>query len=290
MLLKDFISDTRKTLGQVYPAPEASSMVEILCCEILGVSRQKHIIEPEYQVPSSLEGALVSSVERLVSGEPLQYILGFSDFYGYRFKVNQSVLIPRPETELLCREVVVGAKAAFGARPAAEPVRILDLCTGSGCIAWTLAAEIPGAHVTAVDISEKALAVAASQSVDVLCKPVFVKGDVLDQSFAAGLGEFDIVVSNPPYVRNLEKAEMRSNVLDHEPHLALFVPDEDPLVFYRAVARIASKVSAPHALVAVEINEVFAKETAAVFAAEGFADARTIVDFSGKDRHLVFKK
>jgi release factor glutamine methyltransferase len=173
-------------------------------------------------------------------------------------------------------------------------MRLLDMCTGSGCIAWTLALEMPGTEVTAVDISDGALAVASTQdfaeemSRTGACAPKFLKADVLshpDSSFC----QFDIIVSNPPYVMDKEKALMRANVLDHEPHLALFVPDDDPLLFYRAVADWAYVLLAQDGLGLVEINEALGKETAAVFLERGFGSAEVIRDLSGRDRFVRFK-
>jgi release factor glutamine methyltransferase len=173
--------------------------------------------------------------------------------------------------------------------------RVLDLCTGSGCIAWTLALELPRAEVTAVDISDGALAVASAQDfADEMARtgataPEFLKSDILapasQKSFS---GKYDIILSNPPYVMDSEKALMRSNVLDYEPHLALFVADSDPLVFYRAVAQWAAALLAPDGVGLVEINEALGEETAEVFRLEGFLNAVVIKDLYEKDRFVRF--
>jgi release factor glutamine methyltransferase len=168
------------------------------------------------------------------------------------------------------------------------PLRILDLCTGSGCIAWTLALEMPGAEVTAVDISEEALAVASSQDfTEEMARtgaiaPRFIKADVLAGPIE-DLGQFDIIVSNPPYVMDSEKALMRTNVLDHEPHLALFVPDDDPLVFYRAIARWTDALLVPGGFGIVEINEALGPQTAAIF-----SNAEVVPDLSDRHRFVTF--
>jgi release factor glutamine methyltransferase len=173
--------------------------------------------------------------------------------------------------------------------------RILDLCTGSGCIAWTLALEIPGAEVTGIDISDGALTVASGQDFSEelartsALKPHFVKADVLGKPMA-DLGLFDIIVSNPPYVMDKEKALMRTNVLDHEPHLALFVSDDDPLVFYRAVADWASKLLKVGGYGVVEINEALGEQTAEVFRIAGFSGVRVIKDLSDRDRFVEFTR
>jgi release factor glutamine methyltransferase len=195
------------------------------------------------------------------------------------------VLIPRPETEVLVSEAISGSR----------PSRVLDLCTGSGCIAWTLALEMPGTEVVAVDISCEALKVASSQEFSrEMAKtgafaPEFIQSDVLAEELDPAIeGKFDILVSNPPYVMNKEKELMRANVLDHEPHLALFVPDDDPLLFYRAIAGHASRFLSPEGFGLVEINEALGEETADVFRASGF-EARVIRDLSDKDRFVRFE-
>lgn len=178
-----------------------------------------------------------------------------------------------------------------------ESVRILDLCTGSGCIAWTLALEISGSEVTAVDISEGALAVASSQDFSEeiartsAVSPVFMKADVLAGPSVSGLsGRYDILVSNPPYVMDKEKTLMRPNVLDHEPHLALFVSDDDPLVFYRAIAGWALAVLKQDGYGIVEINEALGLQTADLFRDAGLRDVRIIKDLSDRDRFVSFRR
>jgi release factor glutamine methyltransferase len=254
------------------------------CLEkLLGTTRHTHILEPGYEVADQHLAAIRESFDRMASGEPLQYVLNEAWFYGRRFNVTPDVLIPRPETEILCRTVLE--------RPS---LRILDLCTGSGCIAWTLALEIPGAEVVAVDISDGALKVAQTQdfseeiSRTSARQPRFIKADVLGQSLQE-LGQFDIIVSNPPYVMESEKAMMRPNVLEHEPHLALFVPDDDPLLFYRAVAEWALRCLKPGGFGIVEINEALAFSTEEIFRNLSFSDVHTIKDLNDRDRYVFFR-
>lgn len=286
MLLADFIRESSKELEALYPAPEARNMVLLLCESRLGVKNYTHITEPETEIASGRVPGLMEDLKRLLTGEPLQYVLGSAEFFGRTFKVNPGVLIPRPETE----ELIVHAKRLVSSKAAP---RILDLCTGSGCIAWTLAFELPGSKVQAVDISDAALEVAASQfpaSGDgIHSTPVFMQGDVLGPLDLPECA-FDLLVSNPPYIKEEEKAEMRKNVLDFEPEIALFVPDSDPLVFYRAVARHAARLLAPAAVGVVEINEKLGPETAAVFEAEGLEDVRVEKDIFGKDRFVTFRQ
>jgi release factor glutamine methyltransferase len=224
----------------------------------------------------------MNAFERMAAGEPIQYIIGKAYFYDREFKVTPDVLIPRLETELLVREAVNWAR-----RSGRKSLRILDLCTGSGCIAWSMALELPGSEVTAADISDGALAVASGQKFECDNAPKFIEADVLAGP-VEGLGTFDMILSNPPYVMDSEKAMMRKNVLDHEPWLALFVSDDDPLVFYRAVAAWARQCLKPDGVGIVEINESLGPETAAVFSQAGFADASVILDLSDRPRFVRF--
>lgn len=330
MLLADFIRQGTEALAALYPEPEARSMMLLLCEERLGVSRHAYLTEPALEVPA---GCLAGDLARLRNGEPVQYILGFADFYGRRFNVSPAVLIPRPETEFLCHTILAAAptptssqdKREYAPRSeseaaastagvpsgerayslvsvnetegvpaapgsgAAAPVHIIDLCTGSGCIAWTLAAEIPGAEVTGVDISPEALTVARGQQVACHRAPSFVQADIL-QDPPASLPEasFDLLTANPPYVMDRERAAMRPNVLEHEPALALFVPDEDPLVFYRAVARWARTLLRPGGWGYAEINALLGPETAAVFRDAGFSGVSLLQDLGGASRFVRF--
>lgn len=291
--LKDLIRISTASLSCLYPEREAREMVFILLERLLGTQRYTHIIEPLAVVPDEKAETVEKACARLAGGEPLQYVIGTASFYGRDFCVSPSVLIPRPETEMLCRM----ALEALNSRSA----RILDMCTGSGCIAWTMALESPHSEVTAVDISEAALEIARSQDFSEemgrtgAVAPVFVKADVLDEPLifeenGSGKNLFDMILSNPPYVMDKEKAFMRSNVLDHEPHLALFVSDDDPLVFYRAVARWSERLLADGGIGMVEINEALGKETAEVFLDAGFKSAETVKDLSDRDRFVIFRK
>lgn len=291
MLLKDLIDKGVKTISLLYPEREAREMVLMFLQHSIGVTRHTHILEPSYEVSEEASAEASGAFNRLAAGEPIQYIIGKAYFYDREFNVTPDVLIPRPETELLVREAVNWAR-----RSGRKSLRILDLCTGSGCIAWSMALELPGSEVTAVDISDGALAVAAGQKFDDAMgapdgpvAPKFIKADVL-ASPPDGLGCFDMILSNPPYVMESEKALMRRNVLDHEPWLALFVSDDDPLVFYRAVASWARQLLKPDGIGIVEINEALGPETAAVFSQAGFTDATVIRDLSDRHRFVRFSR
>ena len=278
MLLSQFISEGSRRLEALYPPREARSLVMRLVEDVGGFLPYDHIVRPSLEAPAALTEAL----ERLMEGEPLQYVTGFQEFYGRRFYVRPGVLIPRPETEILVREACLRAMQM-------EAPRVLDLCTGSGCIAWSIALEVPGAQVIGVDISDEALAVARVQNT-ALDAPRFIKVDILDEGVTFPGEPFDILVANPPYIRESEKALMHRNVLDHEPPEALFVPDEDPLVFYRAIAAHAVRSLVPGGWGMVEINEALGPQTAAVFEDAGLHKVQIIRDFFERDRFVTFTR
>ena len=285
MLLKELIIKGTETISSLYPDGEAKEMVYAFLEHHIGTKRHTHIIEPMYVVVDDLAEVALAAFQRMASGEPLQYIIGKAWFYNREFKVTPDVLIPRPETEILVSEAVSGSL----------PSRVMDMCTGSGCIAWTLALEMPGTEVVAVDISDGALKVASSQDfAQEIAKtgalaPEFIKSDGRAEELDPAVeGKFDILVSNPPYVMEKDKELMRANVLEHEPHLALFVPDDDPLVFYRAIAGHALRYLSPEGFGLVEINEALGEETADVFRALGF-EAHVIRDLSDKERFVRFR-
>lgn len=284
MLLADFIRKSSAALERLYPSPEARGLVSLLCRERLGVTSYTHIVEPQFEIPAASLPVLADDMERLSEGEPIQYVLGYAEFFGRKFKVNPAVLIPRPETELLVEEAVRVLRAV-GPKP-----MVLDLCTGSGCIAWSVAFGAPGAEVTAVDISPEALDLAETQFSVLpaeVTAPVFVRSDVLAACPEID-GTFDLLVSNPPYVMEKEKSLMRRNVLGYEPGLALFVPDDDPLLFYRAMATAATRLLAPTGVGIVEINEALGPETEEIFRSAGYSETEIIRDFFAKDRFVKF--
>lgn len=300
MLLAEFVKAGTKALESLYPQKEARSIVLMLCEEVLGTENYTHIVEPEFKIDDKKLPELEAAMERLMKMEPVQYVLGHTEFYGRTFKVDPAVLIPRPETELLCRDAIKLGMRVYRMRSPygknAEPVRILDLCTGSGCIAWTMALSIPGSRVTAVDISDAALEVAAGQDFATELKsketfrPEFIKADVLDSEQEIELGPFDMVLSNPPYIMESEKEDMRRNVLEYEPESALFVPDDDPLLFYRAIARWSQRFMSPDGVGLSEVNETLARQTETVFRAAGYAHTEIVRDLSDKNRYIIYHK
>ena len=292
MNIRELIKKGVETISSAFPEREAREMVLLYLEDVHGIKRLTHILEPDAVVSADVAEKSLEAFARMASGQPIQYIIGKAHFYGRQFNVNPSVLIPRPETEVLCREVINHHGRMHSLCP--NP-KILDMCTGSGCIAWTLALEIPKAKVRAVDISDGALDVAGSQDFDQemeqtgAAAPDFIKADVLGEIPAEiASSSYDIIVSNPPYVMDSEKALMRANVLEHEPHLALFVPDNDPLLFYRAVARWASRLLVPGGYGIVEINEALGQQTADVFREAGFIGVEVVADLNDRDRFVKF--
>ena len=286
MTVSEFIRLGIGSLGHLYPEPEAKAIAFRLLEHLAGIPSYKYISDPDMRVE---EPALLSALDELKTGRPLQYVLGFAEFCGHRFKVGEGCLIPRPETEEMVSRIVDDLYADDGdpAQASSEaeedgPFSILDICTGSGCIAWSLAAEFPEAMVYGCDISDAALRYACRQRVKVGgAKPIFFTADVLAEP-PAGLPKFDLIVSNPPYICESERSAMRPNVLDFEPGSALFVPDDDPLRFYRALARWADVLLRPDGHVYMEINERFGPEVAALF-----PGSRVLQDVSGRDRFVV---
>jgi len=229
-------------------------------------------------------------IERLNNNEPIQYILGETEFYGRRFLVNDSVLIPRPETEELVKYIIDKQKNQFSVKR--KQLSILDIGTGSGCIAISLAKELPNFIVSAYDISKNALETAKKNAELNKADVNFEKVDILKPPFIHSLFQyslrhsFNIIVSNPPYVTKQEIYRMQKNVLDFEPHLALFVEDSEPLIFYEAIANFAFNNLTDNGLVAVEINEALGEETANVFRRKGFSEVEIIKDMHQKDRFV----
>ena len=300
MLLTEFLKEGIAALEPLYPTAEARNIVLMLCEEIIGTRNYTHIVEPQYKIPAKGMEPLRAAMERLKAGEPIQYVIGKVEFCGRNFRLTPDVLIPRPETELLAREAVKIAsrihrmRVPFGKK--ASPVRVLDLCTGSGNIAWTVALSVPGALVVGVDKSESALKVARSQDFSSEMKttgaqaPSFILADVLDTSAISGFGRFDLILSNPPYIMEKEKPLLRKNVLDYEPSEALFVPDDDPLLFYRAVAEWSGRLLSADGKGLTEINEVLGKETLAIFSGAPFQEAELVKDVYDKNRFVFYAK
>jgi protein-(glutamine-N5) methyltransferase, release factor-specific len=264
----------------------------ILLEHYFNIDRVKMALEPDLRLSESELLTLHFAVKELLKNKPVQYVIGETEFCGMRFFVNENVLIPRPETQELVEKLAVSSYQFSSFRPKRSGVEkspanvsILDIGTGSGCIAISLAKLIPNSDVTAVDVSEKAIEVARKNAENNGVKVHFVLDDILEPQNPNLIdNQFDIIVSNPPYVCESEKSEIRANVLEHEPSTALFVPDSDPLIFYRKILEFAQKALKPNGQIWFEINEKFGKETAELCHSKGFKNIEIIKDFRGKER------
>jgi release factor glutamine methyltransferase len=264
----------KQQLMPYYTAHEASLMFRACVAQVLQVDEQKTYFLSDLTATPQQYELLLAMLQQLAQHTPLQYVLGYESFMNLRFAVTPSVLIPRPETAQLVRQIVDENKQ----RPL---LRILDVGTGSGCIAISLAHYLPNAQVTAVDVSNEALAVAQKNAHSIGVNVQFRQLDFLKDA-ASLLPAFDILVSNPPYVLESEKINIEEHVLQHEPHLALFVPNQTPLLFYQAIANYAAQ-NIP--LVYLEINQALGKETSQLFIQNGYS-AQVIQDQFGLDRFV----
>lgn len=261
---------------------EISSIAYFLLTGVFQITKTDILAGKMVPFSETTAQTLSKYVERVNKGEPVQYILGEEYFYGRKFQVNPSVLIPRPETEGLIRAAANYKDEVLTKNPNIKTFRMLDIGTGSGCIPVILFHEIPRPEVYATDISTAALSVAVNNAQIHHADITFIESNILTEILP--LNDLDIVVSNPPYVTEHEKKGMSANVLEHEPHLALFVPDDDPLLFYRKIARQAIVALKQNGLLAVEINERYGEEVMDLFAREKFRAITLDHDISGKPR------
>ena len=274
-----------QSLTPLYDAGEAQAIVRTVLDVEYGMTLTDIICGKVNELSSDEERNLEEIIARLQNGEPVQYVLGEADFAGRTFHVEPGVLIPRPETAELCQWI----EEEVSSLKADDPKQILDICTGSGCIAITLGLTIPNSEVTGWDISEDALRIAQG-NVEML-KAGNVRIEYQDALMLPKTAETaDIIVSNPPYICEKEKADMEKNVLEHEPSIALFVPDEDPLKFYRAIAEYASSALKSEGALYFEINPIYEKETREMLEGLGFKDIETKEDAFGKKRMMKAKK
>lgn len=273
-----------RQLTQVYDDYEAKAIARMVYEIRFGLMPSDLFIGKDTQLSTDDQKLLAEITQRLLTGEPIQYVLGEAEFGGRTFHVEPGVLIPRPETYELCQWIMEERR---GKKEEGRNTSILDIGTGSGCIACTLAAELADAEVTAWDISDDALRIATENAKRTNVHVSFEKVDVLNTSLlnrerpATGL---DIIVSNPPYICNKERATMERNVLEHEPELALFVPDDDPLLFYRTIARFAAKTLNPGGALYFEINPLYVSEMQQMLSEEGFSHTEIRNDQFGKQR------
>lgn len=263
-----------RTLEPLYGNGEARAITDYVLDVCFGLSKADILCGAVEEMTAEKTAELNKIFGRLTEGEPVQYVLGRAEFSGRWFSVRPGVLIPRPETEELCAWMTADSKAS------ASP-KVLDIGTGSGCIAITLQLDMPESKVTAWDISADALDVARENAQQLGANVNFVKLDALN---AKPEGEWDVIVSNPPYICEKEKKDMAVNVLEHEPHTALFVPDADPLLFYRAITRLAVQTLSKGGRLYFEINPIYADDTCRMMRAEGMTAVELRSDMYGKQR------
>ena len=277
-------------LHTCYPPEEIRSFIRIILEKICGLSYHQQILCKDSQIPINEKKQIEAIVDRLKLMEPLQYILNETEFYSIPLKVNPCVLIPRPETEELVDMIIKSAFVKSYSRQ--TPFRMLDIGTGSGCIAIALSKHIPGTSVTAVDISEDALQTAAKNAQLNGVSVCFVQADILNtQTFISLFPEqFDLIVSNPPYIKTDEKHTLSAHVIANEPHIALFVPSTEPILFYEAIAHFALQKLRPDGMMFFEINPLCDTLISDMLHTKGFMQTEVIRDLSGKNRFITAKK
>ena len=273
-----------KSLASRYPEREAKAVIRYLLEVGYGLSMADIISGAAESIPSDEMG---KKLRRLLNGEPVQYVIGKAEFGGRIFRVTSDVLIPRPETYELCQWL---EEEERGKRKEERDFSILDIGTGSGCIAITLALDMPQAKVEAWDISADALTVARENAQELQAKVKFEQVDVLSSLPAQGGLGWVSIISNPPYICQKEAAEMEQHVLDHEPHQALFVPDEDPLLFFRAIARLGQKALHKDGRLYFEINPAYHQELTKMLDEMGYSEIETRKDLFGRNRMIKAKR
>ena len=282
MTLKEFKNLFTEALSKTYPQTEIDSFFFILIEEKLNLKRIDTVLNPNYLIEDSIEIELKNIITRLQKQEPIQYIIGNTEFYGYPFLVDKNTLIPRPETEELVSWILEEINKTE--EISNEEVSIIDIGTGSGCIPISLAKEQKNSNIFAIDVSNKALKVAKKNAVINNVEISFIEQNILETNSLPQ--RFDIIVSNPPYVRELEKAEIKQNVLNNEPHLALFVEDDNPLLFYKKIADLAINHLLKNGILFFEINQYLGKETVLMLKEKGFTNIILKKDYFGNDRMI----
>ena len=288
MLLKQYKVHFFDALKNIQDEQEIESFFFILTEYLHNLKRVDVALNPDFEISDAAIEKWNAILAQLQQEKPIQYITREAWFYGLRFEVNENTLIPRPETEELVEWIIESQKS----KVKSQKFEILDIGTGTGCIPISLKANLPHVNVSAIDVSEKALEVARRNAVSNKVEINFIQTNILEVEDLSQLQtpnfqlptSFDIIVSNPPYVRNLEKEEIKKNVLDYEPHLALFVEDTDALLFYRKIAQLALKNLAPNGLLFFEINQYLGKETVELLKNLGLKNIELKKDIYGNDR------
>lgn len=305
MTLKEYKLYFSKELSSVFPQTEIDTFFFLLIEEYLGFQRIDLVLQPNFEISSEKEIILNEILSRLKKEEPIQYILGKTEFYGFPFKVSSDTLIPRPETEELVEWILLEKQET---RNKKQDFSILDIGTGTGCIPISLKKNLSNVTVSAIDVSEEALKIARqnaelndveisfilqdilkSESLNIIAnemKQSVINKEITSSETPRNDVKFDIIVSNPPYVRNLEKVEINNNVLKNEPHLALFVDDDKPLVFYDKISDLAKKHLSKNGLLFFEINQYLGNETVEMLKSKGFTKVELRKDLFGNDRMI----
>ncbi|MCX6322480.1 MAG: peptide chain release factor N(5)-glutamine methyltransferase [Bacteroidia bacterium] len=273
--IKDIRFYLAKELEKIYQEQEISALANIIIKTVIGITKMPQLYMTEQIVTKRQAGRIIDICKELKTGKPIQYILGETSFYDCVIRVTSATLIPRPETEELVDLIIRENRGYQGT--------IIDIGTGSGCIAVALAANLPGAVVTGIDISDEAIRTARENAQLNNVTVSFVKGDVFSFD-SERVDKAGIIVSNPPYVRNSEKQFMSKNVLDFEPHPALFVTDSDPLIYYRAILKFANKILKHRGRLYFEINEAMGKSMVQLLESSGYTEIQIVADINSKER------
>lgn len=280
MMIKDLYRNFLVQLQKIYSLGEATAITEWVFEKMASLKRSDILKNPEKQITPAADKLIQDTLQELLLHKPVQYVLGEAWFYHMKLKVNQHVLIPRPETEELVEQLIKDRKSKL-----TDPA-ILDIGTGSGCIPIAIKKNLPASKLTAIDVSKDALALATENAAMHNAHISFIELNFLDETSWQNLGLFDVIVSNPPYIPANEKEELGKNVTDFEPHLALFVPDNSPLLFYEKIAAFGKDHLLPNGKIYLETHENFAKETAALFR-DFYQTVMIKKDMYGKERMII---
>ena len=282
MILKEFKLFFNEALSAIYPKTEIDSFFFILMEEKLKLQRIDTVLNSDLLITNKNLIDLKNIVKRLQKEEPIQYIIGNTEFYGLPFLVDKNTLIPRTETEELVAWVLDEIKVLTNNK--ITELSILDIGTGTGCIPISLAKNLTSLNISAIDISPEALIIAKQNAILNKVTIEFIELDILNAESLPQ--EYDVIISNPPYVRELEKEEIKNNVLENEPHLALFVADENPLIFYNKIADLAKQQLSKNGMLFFEINQYLGKETVNMLVKKGFKNIQLKKDLFGNDRMI----
>ena len=280
MMLKELYRNFLVQLQKIYSLSEATAITDWVFEKMASLKRSDVLKNPEKTIPPAADELIQNTLQQLLLHKPVQYVLGEAWFYRMKIKVNEHVLIPRPETEELVEQLIKDRKSKL-----TDPA-ILDIGTGSGCIPIAIKKNLPASKLTAIDVSKDALTLAKENAVLHNAHIGFTELDFLDETNWPALGLFDIIISNPPYIPINEKEKLAKNVTEFEPHLALFVPDRSPLIFYQKIAVFGRDHLLPNGKIYLETHEDYAKETAALFH-KNYQTVMVKKDMYGKERMII---